>query len=140
MSGKVINAVWANEAGVSVYVFEGEHDRRVIEIHIIEGGYEYVQARATVERHNRDVLARDIALPQPPPKVCHLSEVFRIVEGATRGDMDKVRNYAGLLADKLEEDGEANSAKWLRQIVEGKAGAQIKPHSPPPPPRLCPRG
>lgn len=58
----------------------------------------------------------------------HLSEVFRIVEGATRGDLQKVKSYAGLLADKLEEDGEANSARWLRQIVEGKAGAQIVPH------------
>jgi hypothetical protein len=59
----------------------------------------------------------------------YLSEVFRIVEGATRGDMDKVRNYAGLLAEKLEEDGEANAAKWLRQIVEGNAGARMVPHA-----------
>lgn len=57
----------------------------------------------------------------------HLSEVFRIVEGATRGDLAKVEAYAGLLADKLDEDGEENSAKWLRQIIEGKAGARIIP-------------
>jgi hypothetical protein len=59
----------------------------------------------------------------------HLSEVFRIVEGATRGDMKKVRAYAELLAEKLEADGETNSARWLRQILEGKAGARIVPHS-----------
>jgi hypothetical protein len=57
----------------------------------------------------------------------HLSEVFRIVEGATRGDLRKVKAYAGLLAEKLDEDGEANAARWLRQIVEGNAGARIVP-------------
>jgi len=52
----------------------------------------------------------------------HLSEIFRIVEGATRGDMDKVRNYAGLLADKLEAEGDINTAFGLRKILDGKAG------------------
>lgn len=123
---KLIDAVWANETNVSVYVFEAANDRRVIEIHgVNEGGYEYVQFAATIEKHNRDNLARCIALPQPPAKSCHLSEVFRVVEGALRGDSEKVKAYAGLLADKLEEDGEENSARRLRQIIEGKAGARI---------------
>jgi hypothetical protein len=61
----------------------------------------------------------------PAKRSAYLSEVFRIVEGATRADFDKMHRYAALLADKLEADGEENSARWLRQILEGKAGARI---------------
>jgi hypothetical protein len=72
--------------------------------------------------------AEDAAAKWNGARPQHLSEVFRIVEGATRGDKEKVRNYAHLLADKLEADGEANSAKWLRQIADGNAGACIIAH------------
>jgi hypothetical protein len=64
---KVINMIWANEAGVSVYVYEGEHERRVIEIHRVnEGGYEEVAARATIEKHNRDHLSDAIRRDSQP--------------------------------------------------------------------------
>lgn len=52
-----LNMIWANEAGVSVYVYEGEHDRRVIEIHGLVNGYETVLATATIEKHNRNRIA-----------------------------------------------------------------------------------
>lgn len=67
----------------------------------------------------------------------HLSEVFRIVEGVTRADFDKVNRYARLLADKLEEDGETNSARWLRRILDGKAGARIVAHNVKTEPEAC---
>jgi hypothetical protein len=55
---KVLDMIWAEEAGVSVYVFEGEKDSRVIEIHgINDGGYEEVLARATVADFRRKRLA-----------------------------------------------------------------------------------
>lgn len=57
----------------------------------------------------------------------YLNEVFRIVEGAMRGDAKKVQAYGKMLAAKLEADGQSDSARWLRNILEGNAGAQIKP-------------
>lgn len=59
---RVINMVWANEAGVSVYIYEGEHDRRVVEIHGVVNDYETVLATATVEKHNRDTFAGAVGL------------------------------------------------------------------------------
>lgn len=47
-----------------------------------------------------------------------MSELVRIVNGALRLDIDKVRNYTAFLADKLEESGDANAAKRLRKILE----------------------
>lgn len=67
----------------------------------------------------------------------YLSEVFRIIEGALRLDGDKVRNYANLLADKLQADGNTPSAKRLRQLIN-QPGHQLRPanfqqhHSTPP--------
>lgn len=55
-----------------------------------------------------------------------LSELFRIVDGAIRQDASKVRNYALLVADKLENGGDAISAKRLRQLVEEKSG-ELRP-------------
>ena len=55
---KCLNMIWANEAGVSVYVFEGEHGRRVIEVHCLNAdGHEEVAATATIEKHNPGELA-----------------------------------------------------------------------------------
>ncbi len=51
----------------------------------------------------------------------HLSELFRIVEGALRLDGVKVRNYAALLADKLAADGDDASAQRLKKILAAKA-------------------
>jgi ATPase family associated with various cellular activities (AAA) len=68
-------------------------------------------------------------------KTPYLSEVFRIVEGALRLDGEKVRNYALLLAEKLQEDGDETTANRLRRLVQEK-GHQLRPtqlehHTPP---------
>lgn len=56
----------------------------------------------------------------------YLSELFRIVDGALRLDGEKVRNYSALLADKLDSDGEAASARRLRQLLD-RQGQQLRP-------------
>jgi SpoVK/Ycf46/Vps4 family AAA+-type ATPase len=61
-------------------------------------------------------------------KTPYLSEIFRIVEGALRLDGEKVRNYASLLANKLEEDGEGSSANRLRKLIQER-GHQLHPVS-----------
>ena len=45
----------------------------------------------------------------------HLSEVLKILEGALQHNARKASDYAGLLADKLELDGEARQASMVRQ-------------------------
>lgn len=47
-----------------------------------------------------------------------IGELFRIVSGALRLDIDKVRNYTAFLADKLEKSGDEASAKRLRKLLE----------------------
>src|SRR5688572_1183161 len=46
-----------------------------------------------------------------------MSELFRIVNGALRLDIDKVRNYTAFLADKLEKDGDNVAATRLRKML-----------------------
>jgi MoxR-like ATPase len=46
-----------------------------------------------------------------------MNEVFRIVSGALRLDVDKVRNYTAFLADKLEQGGDPASAARLRKML-----------------------
>lgn len=47
-----------------------------------------------------------------------VSELVRIVNGALRLDVDKVRNYTAFLADKLETAGETTSAERLRKALD----------------------
>src|SRR4051812_42019610 len=47
-----------------------------------------------------------------------MSELVRIVNGALRLDVDKVRNYTAFLAQKLEAAGEAAAAERLRKVLE----------------------
>lgn len=47
----------------------------------------------------------------------YLSEVFRIVAGALRLDVNKVRNYTAFLADRLEAGGDAPAASRLRKLL-----------------------
>ncbi len=47
-----------------------------------------------------------------------MSELVRIVTGALRLDIDKVRNYTAFLADKLEKSGDVSNAKRLRKMLE----------------------
>ena len=55
-----------------------------------------------------------------------LSEIFKIVEGALRLDSTKVRNYAQLLAEKLDANGDQPSARRLRRLLE-EPGNQLRP-------------
>lgn len=55
-----------------------------------------------------------------------LNELFRIVNGALRLDIDKVRNYTSFLADKLEQDGDAASANRLRKMLQ-ESDHQLRP-------------
>lgn len=47
----------------------------------------------------------------------HLSEVLRILDGALSHDTRKAVDYANLLAQKLEDDGELRQARSLRQSL-----------------------
>lgn len=46
-----------------------------------------------------------------------MNEVFRIVSGALRLDVEKVRNYSAFLAEKLEKAGDTSSAVRLRKLL-----------------------
>lgn len=63
MECKPVNVIWANEAGVSVYVYEDEHERRIIQIRGVVDGYEKVLATATIEKHNRNRIAQAFEFP-----------------------------------------------------------------------------
>ena len=55
-----------------------------------------------------------------------MSELVRIVNGALRLDVDKVRNYTAFLADKLEKAGDLASAKRLRRMLD-ESESQLRP-------------
>jgi SpoVK/Ycf46/Vps4 family AAA+-type ATPase len=58
--------------------------------------------------------------------VSFMSELFRIVNGALRLDIDKVRNYTAFLAEKLEKAGDVSSAARLRKMLE-ESDQQLRP-------------
>ena len=55
-----------------------------------------------------------------------MNELFRIVNGALRLDVDKVRNYTAFLADKLEKEGDGVSAARLRKMLD-ETDHQLRP-------------
>lgn len=55
-----------------------------------------------------------------------LNEVVRIVNGALRLDIDKVRNYTAFLAEKLEDAGEKTTANHLRKLLS-ETDNQLRP-------------
>jgi hypothetical protein len=55
-------------------------------------------------------------------------ELFRIVNGALRLDIDKVRNYTAFLADKLEKAGDNASAARLRKMLD-ESDQRLRPAS-----------
>lgn len=54
------------------------------------------------------------------------NEIARIVNGALRLDVDKVRNYTAFLADKLENAGEQSAAERLRKLL-AETDHQLRP-------------
>ncbi|AKG52889.1 FtSH [Dehalogenimonas sp. WBC-2] len=57
-----------------------------------------------------------------------INELFRIVNGALRLDLDKVRNYTEFLADRLEKEGDPTSAGRLRKLLV-ETDNQLRPAS-----------
>lgn len=55
-----------------------------------------------------------------------MNELFRIVNGALRLDVDKVRNYTAFLADKLEKEGDKVAAGRLRKMLD-ESDHQLRP-------------
>lgn len=55
-----------------------------------------------------------------------MNELFRIINGALRLDIDKVRNYTSFLADKLEKEGDKVSAGRLRKMLD-ENDQQLRP-------------
>jgi MoxR-like ATPase len=55
-----------------------------------------------------------------------MNELFRIVNGALRLDVDEVRNYTAFLADNLEKDGDTASASRLRKMLD-ETDRQLRP-------------
>lgn len=51
-------------------------------------------------------------------EIRYLNELFRIIQGALRLDVAKVRNYTSFLADNLEKAGDKSSANRLRKLLE----------------------
>src|ERR1700685_3702523 len=55
-----------------------------------------------------------------------ITELSRIINGALRLDIDKVRNYTAFLADKLDKAGDKASAGRLRKMLE-ESDHQLRP-------------
>ena len=45
----------------------------------------------------------------------YLSEILKILDGALKANASMASNYAGLLADKLESDGNKRQARMIRE-------------------------
>lgn len=56
-----------------------------------------------------------------PPAFRFTSELIRIVNGALRLDLERVRNYTAFLATKLDEAGDAGAAERLRKLLDETA-------------------
>lgn len=82
-----------------------------------ESHFEYLTRRLGL-RHTR-LMKHDLN---------YMSELFRIVNGALRLDIDKVRNYTAFLADKLETAGDLASAERIRKMLE-ESDHQLRPTS-----------
>lgn len=59
----------------------------------------------------------------------YVSEVLKILDGALRHSSDQAERYAGLLADKLEADGDSSPAKMIRErlarVPKASMGTQL---------------
>lgn len=59
----------------------------------------------------------------------HLSEVLKILEGAIQHNLRKAVDYAGLLADKLDVDGERQHASLIREKLARIPQQSFSPQS-----------
>lgn len=51
------------------------------------------------------------------------TEIVKIIEGGLSGDKEKIQNYATVLADNLEKQGELALTKKIRAVLASKKGA-----------------
>ena len=58
----------------------------------------------------------------------YMSELFRIINGALRLDIERVRNYTAFLAEKLEKDGDLATAQRIRKLLQ-ETDHQLRPAS-----------
>jgi ATPase family associated with various cellular activities (AAA) len=61
-----------------------------------------------------------------PEQFRFIPELVRIVNGALRLDVDKVRNYTAFLAKKLDEAGDPATAERLRKLLQ-ETDTQLRP-------------
>ena len=59
----------------------------------------------------------------------NINEVLKILEGALQHNVRKAADYAGLLAEKLESDGEMRQAGMLRQKLARVPAQTLAPLS-----------
>lgn len=57
----------------------------------------------------------------------HFSEVLKILDGALKANVSMAANYAGLLADKLERDGQRQQARLVRERLARAPAALTHP-------------
>ena len=88
-AGKVLNMIRANEAGVSIYIYEDEHERRIIEIHGVVNDHETALATATIEKHNRDNFAETISTNDMRLSA---TEAARLADAAATGAATSMRS------------------------------------------------
>lgn len=113
----VFNMVWAEEAGVAIYIYQAERtDRRVIEIR--KG--DQVLATVTVAKHNRDNLAESIATGE----LRYSSEkVSRLVQVATTPPAAPVSSFA-----QFQEGYHPSRQGGLSESQEAEIAAIISKH------------
>ena len=51
------------------------------------------------------------------------TEIVKIIEGGIANDMEKVVNYALVLAENLEKQGELRLARKIKSTIEQKKGS-----------------
>lgn len=57
----------------------------------------------------------------------YMNELFRIISGALRLDIQKVRNYTAFLADKLETAGDGDLAGRIRKLLDESFDHELRP-------------
>jgi hypothetical protein len=63
-----------------------------------------------------------------PKKMAHWSTVLDIIQHGIDGDQEKVKAYAGLLLEKLQENDDEVPARYLKDLLDEKPrGAIITP-------------
>ncbi|MCY0977184.1 ATP-binding protein [Chryseobacterium wangxinyae] len=53
------------------------------------------------------------------------TEILRIIEGGLNKDIKKINNYARILADKLEKDGDGKLAKLIINALDNKPSSMV---------------